>query len=602
MGNLCKITFKEDIDIISKKDSPREKIKIKEIEQLKRKIMVIPIFKRDKIAKEKYKIVSKQINNNNKDYNFLNNYIKILELLFLNDTNKKNVKLYLNFIKSNEQDVKNYSLISFNDEIEKYKVLFTVDEMKDLKEGIKQQSEKKKFINFLEKLRKVENKEDINKIYNEACTTQVQYFNYPIEFDNQELFYYKLYIIVIIQIKKVKENESLSLQDKNDYIFNKRDVAKIIIDNKILENEKIIKNENKMNILLMLILYEKLNEKGESINFNRLLELEKVKYKELLKYINENNIGTINEIDNKNEIHLIYNENEVKKIIASDVCVKNLNKENKEELDNICDMNKFNTLDILLNKNDVTPYINKIKIFLIKIINSRVYKEAIKKLFPENNKYLLGKSLEDIETCINSRFKFYPYQGLGNCGITDKFSCYSYISVLFNITSIQKFYSALRNGAIIDISLHEINHLNQDILYFIGGYTNEFETPKRYDLKENDGEEYLEEILFGKKIDRLKILECFYLLNENNYNQSLDNFKTNFENLYSNKIEYSEKIKYLKNNDPEATFREIFDEINNYKENKFKKIELYGINTKNQNIAFDDMSIYLPKDYCKMGA
>ena len=601
MGNLCKITFKEDIDIIAKRNSPREKLKIKEIDQLKKKIMNIPIFERDNIAKKKYEILSMETNINNKGYNFFNNYIKILELLFLNDTDKNNVQLYLNFIKSNEQDIKKYKLKLFDEEIEKYKILFTVKEMTVLKTGIKLQSEKERFVDFLEKLYNVENNKDIEKIYNEINSIQIQYFNYPIEFTNQELFYYKLYIIVIIQIRKIKNSTLFSEEEKYDYIFNKRDVVKIIKDNKILENEKIIKNENKMNILLMLILYEKIDNNGESINFNRLLQIEKVEYKELITYINNNNIGEITEIDYKNVIHLKnkYIGNEIKEIYANDVCIKNLN---KEELDNICDINKFNTLDSLLNKNDVTPYIKKIKIFLIKIINSKVYKEAITKLFPKNYKNLLGENLKDIKTCINQRFKFYPYQGLGHCGVTDKFSCYSYICVLFNIFSSKKYYPTLRSGAIIDISLHEINHLNQDILYFIGKDRNLFDTPKREDLKGDDGGEHLEEILFGRKIGRLKMLECFYLLNENNYNQSLNDFRSNFENLYKNSNNYSEKIKYLKNDDPDAIFKEIFDNIKNYKEKDFKKIELYGINTKPQIIPFDEMLIYLPKDFCKMGA
>ena len=240
--------------------------------------------------------------------------------------------------------------------------------MKNLKKGIKLKSEKQSLIDFLEQLDNVENSGDIKKIYDDANSTQIQYFNHPIEFENQELFYYKLYIIVIIQIKKVNNNKLFSVTDKNKYILNKRDVAKIIIDNKILENEKIIKNEDKMNILLILILYEKLDDKGESINFNRLLQIEKVEYKELIAYINNNNIGEISEINGKNKIYLKErgNVNEIYKINSNDVCIKNLN---KEELDDICDINKFNTLDSLLNKNDVTPYINKFKLFLITIIN-----------------------------------------------------------------------------------------------------------------------------------------------------------------------------------------------------------------------------------------
>ena len=84
----------------------------------------------------------------------------------------------------------------------------------------------------------------------------------------------------------------------------------------------------------------------------------------------------------------------------------------------------------MLKKNNIKDYDNKIREFLNVIVDSIVYKEAISKLFPENYKYLLDSNLEDIKTCINSRLKFYPYQGLVNSGFTDKFSCYSYIPIL----------------------------------------------------------------------------------------------------------------------------------------------------------------------------
>ena len=122
----------------------------------------------------------------------------------------------------------------------------------------------------------------------------------------------------------------------------------------------------------------------------------------------------------------------------------------------------------------------------------------------------MGKLNQKFAKC---RLKFYPYQGLDNCGITDKFSCYSYITVLFDLSSRYTiFYSPLRCGAIIDISLQEINHLNQNILYFRGIDKYLFYTPKRNLLKGTDEGEYLEEILFGKKIDQLRILECHILL------------------------------------------------------------------------------------------
>ena len=605
MGNLCKIPSDYDIDLLtsSSKDSPREKYSIKELEEIIDKIKNIPIFNRKLIFKEKFNLLDlNKINNEASNVNdFIDNYIQIFELLNLNNTDKNIVLIYLKFIKINQKYIKIYKLESFDEEIQKYKLILTIKELDEIEKGIKKLSEKDNFINFLKQITNNDN----DKIFSDAKKYYqgIKYFNYPIEFFNEELFYYKLYTILVIQINKISLDKSLILKDKSEYISNKKKVVKFILDKKLLYNEKIINNEDNMNFLYLLILYDKLDDENESINFNRLLQTEEINYQDLLKYINDKKIGKITEIDSKNAIYLKYIDNDVIEIFADKICLKNLNLKNKNRLERISDINKYNTFNKLLDNNEVTPYICKIKNFLIKIINTNVYKEAIEKLFPKKyNRYLIGENLKDIEECINSRFKFYPCQELRGCGFTDKFSCYSYICTLFNLFSYDKtFYPILRAGAIIDISLHEINHLNQDIIFFVGNDKNLLDTPKRKLLKGVDGGENLEETLFGKKIETLKILECFYILNENNYNQSLNDFKINFQNLYNNEIDYSEKIKYIKNSKTDAIFKDFFDIIKNYDEKNFIKIELYGINTKTQSICFDQMSIYLPKEHCKLG-
>ena len=581
---------------------PKDNIK-NAIEDLKLKVKGIPVFDREKIAKEQYDKIKGKFTLNIKSKDFMEEYLEIVELVFLNDTDKNIIELYLGFIKINEESIKVNDLNTFEEEIKKYKLLFTVGEMNKIKKGIKIQSEKENFINFLKNLSNIKEK-DFKDLYNQIETDvkSIKYFNYPIEFPNQELFYYKFYVLLINQINEIYKDPKYTEEDKNDFIKNKKAVANLIIKNKVLENEKIINDEDKMNLLILFILYEKLDDNGESINFNRLLQTEKVNYEDLKKYIENKKIGEINEISNEKHKIFYLKFTDDDKIIeikeGDDICQKNLN---KEKLNYIDDIYKYYTIDSLLKTNEITPYINKLKEFLIKITNSNVYREAIIKLFPQYNKNLLEFSKKDIETCIKSRFKFYPYQDLGNCGATDKFSCYSYICVLFNIFSRdKKYYKVLRCGAVIDISLHELNHINQNILYFNENNKSLFNTPKRKDLK-GDGGENFEEILFGKKLESLRLLECFYILNENNWNQTLEDFKKNFKSLYDNSIEYSEKIKYLKNNDNNAVFNEFFKIIKDFNEKDFKLIELFGIKTKGQTSPIFEMSIYLPKQFCILG-
>ena len=567
MFNLCLKYFNEEANLSTSK-TVSQNTKKKAIEDLKLKVKGIPIFDREKIAKEQYDKIKGKFTLNIKSKDFMEEYLEIVELVFLNDTDKNIIELYLGFIKINEESIKVNDLNTFEEEIKKYKLLFTVGEMNKIKKGIKIQSEKENFINFLKKLSKIQEK-DFKDLYNqvEMDVKSIKYFNYPIEFPNQELFYYKFYVLLINQINEIYKDPKYTEEDKNDFIKNKKAVANLIIKNKVLENEKIINDEDKMNLLILFILYEKLDDNGESINFNRLLQTEEVNYEDLKKYIENKKIGEIYEISNK-EYKIFYLKfTDDDKIIeikeGDDICQKNLN---KEKLNYIDDIYKYYTIDSLLKTNEITPYINKLKEFLIKITNSKVYREAIIKLFPQYNKNLLEFSKKDIETCIKSRFKFYPYQDLGNCGATDKFSCYSYICVLFNIFSRnKKYYKVLRCGAVIDISLNELNHINQNILYYNENNKNLLNTPKGKDLK---GENF-EEILFGKKLESLRLLECFYILNENNWNQTLEDFKKNFKSLYDNSIEYSEKIKYLKNNDNNAVFNEFFKIILSFQFNYY---------------------------------
>ena len=119
--------------------------------------MSISIFERDKIAKLKYKKYINNLENMKKNRDTVNNYIDIIELLFYNDTNKDIVKLYLRFLKNNSGFVKNYDLNSYEKEKQKFKRLFSIEEMDDIEKNIKTISEKQNLINFLKKMSNTKN-------------------------------------------------------------------------------------------------------------------------------------------------------------------------------------------------------------------------------------------------------------------------------------------------------------------------------------------------------------------------------------------------------------------------------------------------------------
>ena len=606
MGNVCtKPSTKDESSTLAKykKNSPKNKTKFEELEDLKTEYIGIPVFQKKMLAKKEYDEFVKNINVESQITSVKTKYIKIRKLLFLDDTNKNIAKLYLNFLKDHLKFINQNGLNNYILEVEKYKLVLTVKEMKDIEEKLKTKSEKENFIDFLKKLKNISDdkliqEKDIEDVYNYALneSMKIKYFYSPIEFSNQELFYYKLYILLMMNIANIKNDIKISKEEKKDYILNKKDIASIIIDKKVLDNEKIVNDEDKMNIFTIILLYETLDDKKESINLNRLLQTEPVEYDELIKYVKKNNLGAIVINDNINKIGIKNTYGEENIIAASDVCLKNIQ---KNGIENVMDSFKLNTLNSLLKKNNIKDYDNKIREFLNVIVDSIVYKEAISKLFPENHKYLLGSNLEDIKTCINSRLKFYPYHGLGNSGLTDKFSCYSYIPIFYYIYGTVKDYIFLSIGAVIENSLHEINHMNQDLLFFYENNEKLFYSPKRDYILGEDGGENLEVLLFGRKIITLTKLECYYLLNEENYKQSLEDFRTNFNNLYNYKVTYSQKVKFLKDG---KIFEEFFHDIKNYKdENEFGLHSFGEINTKTKISIKCESKVLLTKNHCKLG-
>ena len=603
MGNICKNDIKEEKEekiSIYKEDLPMDQIKNKSIEILKKKVMNIPLFQRKVIAKEKYNKIINEINKIgiiiNKD-NFIYKYFNIFELLLLNNTDKDIVSLYLNFIKENDIYVKSYNFETFDNEIKNYNLIFEIKEVENIKKGLKLLSRKDILKNFLKELSNVENDEDINNIYSKAEdeSKKIIYFNYPIEFSNKELYYYKIYILLILHIAEAKKHSSKKFKD--NYIRNKKGVAQLILNNNILENEKIIKNEDKMNILTLLIMYENLDEQNSSLNFNRLLQTEKTTYIELKNHILENKLGII-KVDKMENISFKTDFDANYEVYPDNVCLKNLNKKALKLFLNRFDDYKFNTLDKLLTKNRITPYIENIKMLLIKIIDSNVLKETIKKLFPEYYIYFLNSNFEDIKKCIKSRIKFYPYEQLRFSGVTDKLSCYSFISVFFETNAPFNYMPILNCGAIIDNCIFHMNHLIQNIIHFRAINKSMFLFQKKEEKEKNEFKD-IENILFGKKIQILNIIECFYILNEYNYNQSLHDFRKNFENINKDNIAFSEKVKFIKCDKDDAVFKEFFNIIKNYDNTLIMDMEYYYINAKSQSCELEDYFISIPKKYCK---
>ena len=151
MGNLCKISKIEDSEINLQSEIDCSKNEFQEIKEFRKQILNMNIFERKNIAIKEYQdfIKSNDYNDDNDNISneeiLKNKYIKIKCLFLIDNTNKDIIKLYLDFLKQNSEFIKRNELTPFEKEINKYKIIFTVDELEQIEPNIKAVSQKKFF-------------------------------------------------------------------------------------------------------------------------------------------------------------------------------------------------------------------------------------------------------------------------------------------------------------------------------------------------------------------------------------------------------------------------------------------------------------------------
>ena len=552
MGNFCKFR-EEELEIDSQSEIDFSKNEFQEIKDFRKEIQKMNVFKRKEIAKKEFQTF---IENTNYDINIIitneteikQKYIQIVFLLLIDNTNKNIVKLYLSFIKKYSDFIKNNKLIPYEKEIEKYKIIFTIDEMEKIEKNIKTKSQRDIFLDYINYFRfaNLENNELQFLKQTKKKLDKLYLFNTPIEFENEELFYYKCLYNLLFDISSQINDDILNIKE---YLKNKQNVITYIIKKKIYHIPKIIMNEDKMNLLYLYLLEEIFEEKYKEedlTNFNRLIQKTPVTLKDFNSFNKGNKRNLLINMDKTYYIAHKYNPKEDMSVIIplSKACLNNLN--NPRFIDKPI-VKCYYHLEALLLENDIILYIRDIKDFLIKIIDSNVFREAIKELFPKYYIYLNINDNEEIKQFIEERIKYYPFEGLNLSGITDKLSCYSFVpSINFEMRidtddiKIDKIDSdAYKVSLTIVNSLHEIIHAEQDIIFFKGNNKYLILSPTRIARKDKKGNDIeikeggmsFEYLLFGKIVDRIDLFQCLYIMNEKNYDQNLAQFRENFQNI-----------------------------------------------------------------------
>ena len=513
----------EEINFIKKKNY----FMIPEIEKELDKLKDETIYKRKEYVKN-------ELTKNQTIINIKEQYIYYLKLIIRDNTNKKLIKEYLKFLKSNQKEIKEYfqNIEEYKDEILFYKVCLNQNDLKELGE-YKDKSEKEKFIEFIKELSNINDiVKNISQIKN---IDEISFFNQPIDLNNEELFYYKNKIIIYLDILNKKHYST------NLYKFwLKQNLIRDILNKKIFENNDIIKNIDKLNLIINLI------SEPECDNYTN---------EYLLNLLNSNicNNEDINEIISKTNCKKFVINGKIALVIGNFIydydTLENLSKDNfikyykntgiKNEEYYLEELYSF---DYLLNEINKDLYLKDIKNFLKVILKRKVFNEAFELVYGEENlHYFLNESI--LNEIIDNHIKFIPFLSYDNCGMTDRYTMDTYIFIerkpiiynnIGNNNENKKLVEdALKIGRIISIIFHEINNIIYSyLLYFYNNINYSFQKQKKIKISEfKERGFYMEYNLFGRIIESLNLKEAMYIMNIDNYNKDIKKFQKDFINL-----------------------------------------------------------------------
>ena len=145
-----------------------------------------------------------------------------------------------------------------------------------------------------------------------------------------------------------------------------------------------------------------------------------------------------------------------------------------------------------------------------------------------------------IDDYIDNHLFLVPYKSDKYCGITDRFSCNSYIfygnKITNNNTTVNKdMIETLKTSRFIVITFHEFNHYIFSYILHANNYQNlTFDSPRKKELILNEGGYLMELILLGELINNISFEQALYILDEKNYLKKPKQFQEEYVNISSN--------------------------------------------------------------------
>lgn len=468
------------------------------------------------------------INKNDLDANF----IEFIRMLIKDNTNKDLIIKYLNYLQKYENKLKYEFIDKFNDEYNYYKIMFDDKELKDNNFVTKgRHSEKDLFFTILDSIRNIDINQDILKdqcfLNIEEKIKKIQIFNQPIKFENKELYWHRNCFIIYYSLKKIKD---INDEEKRIETFKlMQNSINNITNRKLFQKDYINNNKILLTCLLSLIALPQ-NDDYCNFNLNLIESKDPDKNAKLEKY--QMNISNDNE--------KIYEQ-----IIDEDICAKNLilKTEKKLDLEEI-ELKNYDEIEKYFKKIIDIEKVNKL---LSKIFCSNVIKEAFKILYPAFYKFPFKDQNEALEF-INDNFNYVPYKSLKTGAITEKYTLEVYYflqakKIFFNKANLNQekinlINKIFYNSNAIKTNTHEMNHNFHNLLFMQSNGINTIETPRKNNVDISESGKNLERLLFKRCLYRMTLSECIYILNEKNYDKTLEDFREDFNDIKDKDLQF----------------------------------------------------------------
>lgn len=487
-----------------------------------------------------------KISQDNKDENICNIYLNYIKNLIRDNTNIDLLTDYLKFLQTNEKalsDKFGEKFESFEKEINHFQVCFSKEKLiQEIKYMKKVKSEHEKLLDFLKEFSLLNIDKMKSNAFNNYIKSKKQElenfrFNQPISFDdNSELYFGKIRIGLIYNIKKIIEKGKYELLKNMKYCIEQ------VLNRKFLIEEKIIKNNILLNCIIILFGFPQrktITDYNLNLIDNKDIDVNEIELKKLGFQYNKIN----NTYENNNII--IKNDKDEMKLYN----LKNLNLFLNPENEYNFKQHELYKFDELKKYYSTKFDEEKVRIFISKILASNLMQEAFSFFYGEDIKYPfedeIAKNKEKKALkYVNNYIKFIPLKNEDTSAITDKFSMETYIfinqdlitsnldeienKILIDKESINK---VLANGAIVSINDHELNHNFHNYYFFSKNGNEPLKTPRKKEMDERESGNNMERVLFGGILHQLTLKQVFYILNEANYKKSLNQFRAEFLEL-----------------------------------------------------------------------